>query len=197
MRAWALAAIDFFPGDPGRRAELAWRDFVAAAQAIVSPGEPHDVPGGITPRSVHEYRARTWATRRHLWVDRVACAWLIRRFIDPKARFRWLESPRDCPEDALGFDFDGAAFTHVGHRVTFEVLAATFGLESDRGLARLGTLVHALDAGGAAPAEAKGFEAILSGARQRLAGDDDALLKEMTTVLDSLYAHYVEDGDDA
>ncbi|MNS90388.1 Chromate resistance exported protein [compost metagenome] len=119
----------------------------------------------------------------------MASAWLIQRFIDPHARFLWLESPADCPDDALGFDFDGATFTHVGERVSFEVLLASFGLESDRGLSRLGTMVHALDIGGISVPEASGFEAMLAGARGRLK-DDDALLAEIGTVLDSLYAHF-------
>ena len=130
-----------------------------------------------------------WATRRHIWVDRVACAWLIQRFIDPSARFLWLETPAECPADALGFDFDGATFTHVADRVSFEVLLASFGLDENRGLVRLGAMVHVLDVGGAAAPEAAGFEAMLAGARKRLP-DDDALLAEVGAVLDSLYAHF-------
>jgi hypothetical protein len=57
-------------------------------------------------------------------------AWLIRRCIDPQAKLLWLATPADCPSDALGFDFDGATFTHVGARVSFEVLLASFGLET-------------------------------------------------------------------
>jgi len=136
-----------------------------------------------------KYQGRTWATRRRLWVDRVASAWLIRRFIDRDARFRWLERPSDCPKSALGFDFDGATFTHVGDRVTFETLMASFGLEEDPALLRLASIVHALDVGGEPAPEAKGFEAVMAGARERLT-DDDALLAEMSTVLDSLYAHF-------
>jgi hypothetical protein len=75
------------------------------------------------------------------WVDRLASAWLIRRFIDPGAHLLWLASPADCPPDALGFDFDGATFSHVGVRVTFEVLLPSFGLETPA-LQRLGALVH-------------------------------------------------------
>jgi hypothetical protein len=119
----------------------------------------------------------------------VASAWLIRRFIDPAARFKWLAKPSDCPKSALGFDFDGAAFTHVGDRVTFETLMASFGLEDDAALARLAALVHQLDVGGEPVPEAVGFEAVLAGARERL-DDDDALLAEISTVLDSLYAHF-------
>jgi hypothetical protein len=122
-------------------------------------------------------------------VDRVASAWLIRRFIDPQARFLWLAQPSDCPSEALGFDFDGAAFTHVGERVTFETLLASFSLEDDAALMRLAALVHQLDVGGDSVAEAAGFEAVMAGARERL-DDDDALLAEIGTVLDSLYAHF-------
>ena len=97
--------------------------------------------------------------------------------------------PSDCPKSALGFDFDGATFTHVGDRVSFETLMAAFGLEGDPALVRLATLVHALDIGGDPVPEARGFEAVMAGARERLA-DDDTLLAEMSTVLDSLYAHF-------
>ena len=70
------------------------------------------------------FRGRLWATRRRPWVDRLASAWLIRRFIDDEARFLWLAAPETCPATAVGFDFDGAPFSHVGTLVTFEVLVA-------------------------------------------------------------------------
>ena len=184
-----LRRLDFFPNAASLSAQTAWADFEDAANALLSPGEPHAAQRAIARLSVANYQGRIWATRRHLWVDRVASAWLIRRFIDPAARFLWLDTPTDCPQEALGFDFDGAAFTHIGDKVSFEVLLASFGLDEDPGLARLGALVHALDVGGSANSEAAGFEAILSGARSRLP-DDDALLKEMGAVLDSLHMHY-------
>lgn len=185
----AIRAIDYFPSDAVTRAEVAWQDFVSLVDTVLSPGEPHAADRPIPLLARGDYQGRTWATRRRLWVDRVASAWLIRRFIDPGARFVWLESPAACPAQALGFDFDGAAFTHVGERVTFEVLAASFALEADPALKRLGDIVHSLDVGGPAALEAAGFEAILAGARER-AGDDDRLLADMSQVLDSLYAHF-------
>ncbi len=185
----ALRAIDYFPGEATLRAEAAWTEFAGVVDTVLSPDEPHAADGSIAPLDLKDYQGRTWATRRHLWVDRVASAWLIRRFIDTKARFLWLEKPSACPKKAMGFDFDGAAFTHVGERVTFEVLLASFGLDRDHGLVRLGELVHALDVGGSAVPEASGFEALMTGARQR-AADDDALLDDMGRVLDSFYAFY-------
>lgn len=185
----AIRKIDFFPNESTARAELQWRDFNAAIDIMLSPGEPQSGTGRIPRRDPAQYQGRRWATRQHLWVDRVACAWLIRRFIDPHATFLWLEDIHQFPEDALGFDFDGAVFTHVGDRVSFEVLLASFALDENKGLARLGQMVHVLDIGGTPVAEASGFEAILAGARERLP-DDDALLDGMGDVLDSLYAHF-------
>ncbi len=198
LRKWrkefdVLRSLDFFPNDASRRAGAAWLDFVHLAETVQSSGEPQAASGNIAPRDRADYQGRTWATRRALWVDRVASAWLIRRFIDDDARFLWLASPSECPPDALGFDFDHASFTHAGNRVTFEVLLASFGLDSDAGLCRLGAMVHALDVGGAFVAEAAGFEAMLSGARRRTRNDDQ-LLEEMSTVLDALYAHFAEHG---
>jgi hypothetical protein len=185
----ALRSIDYFPNDASARAEAAWTELAKAAELRLAPGEPQAAADAIVRRDPGAYRGRTWATRRRLWVDRVASAWLIRRFIDPDARFLWLDAPGDCPPDALGFDFDGAAFTHAGPRVTFEVLAASFGLDGDPGLARLGAMVRALDVGEGFVPEAVGFEAVLAGARRRLV-DDDALLAEIGGVLDSLHTHF-------
>ncbi|WP_166890236.1 MULTISPECIES: chromate resistance protein ChrB domain-containing protein [unclassified Burkholderia] len=189
----AIRAIDHFPGDSATRAEAALQDFVALVDTVLSPGEPHAADGAIRLLAIDEYQGRTWATRQRMWVDRVASAWLIRRFIDARARFIWLAAPADCPVDALGFDFDGATFTHVGERVTFEVLLASFGLDKDPALMRLGEIVHALDVGGPAAPEAVGFEAVMAGTRQRTENDDQ-LLEQMGAVLDALYAHFASNG---
>jgi hypothetical protein len=188
-----LRSTDFFPTEAAVRADAAWSDFVGLVDTVLSPDEPHAAEGAVRRLDRKDYQGRTWATRRHLWVDRVASAWLIRRFIDPKARFLWIEKPSACPKKALGFDFDGATFTHVGELVTFEVLLSSFGLANEPGLVRLGELVHALDVGGPVVPEAGGFEALMAGARQRTA-DDDELLAEMSRALDSLYAFYREAG---
>lgn len=185
----AIVARDFFPGEPRKQIATVLEDAEAAANAHFAPDEPRSVRRKTQQLNRKDYRGRTWATREHLWIDRVACAWLIRRFIDPQATFLWLKRPKDCPKRALGFDFDGARFTHVGSMVTFEVLSASFGLEKDSGLARLAALVHHLDVGGIPVPEAPGFATIMAGARA-LQTDDDALLEAMTPVLDSLYAGY-------
>ena len=189
----ALTAIDYFPSAARPQVEHALADVETAANRRFSPDEPHAAPGTVALRDRADFQKRVWATRRRLWVDRVASAWLIRRFIDPDGNFLWLAQPEDCPASAISFDFDGAQFSHVGARVTFEVLMTSFGLDRDGGLARLGALVHYLDVGGVPVPEAAGFAAIMAGARAR-APDDDALLQAMSTVLDSLYAAYEDAG---
>ncbi len=125
----SLSAIDFFPGEAQRQTETALRELELSIVRTLSPDEPHSIGGKIPNLAILDYQGRTRATRSRPWVDRLASAWLIRRFIDPQAQLLWLASVNDCPDDALSFDFDGAAFSHVDARVTFEVLLACFDLE--------------------------------------------------------------------
>jgi len=186
-----VTAVDYFPGPGKEETEDRMSEAETLFFASFSPGEPSAAAGEVGLRERTAYQGRLWATRRQIWVDRMASAWLIRRFIDPAANFLWLEKPEECPVDALGFDFDGAEFTHVGKRVSFEVLLASFGLESDPVLMKLAALVHCLDVGGLPVAEAAGVEMVLNGVRQRCA-NDDALLAEASVVFDSLYAGLAE-----
>lgn len=185
----ALAAIDYFPGAARDHVRMALDELSQRIEATMNPGEPQAAAGKIKRLDRAEYQGRFWATRRNLWVDRMASAWLIARFIDQRARFKWLVKPDDCPKRALGFDFDGATFTHVGSRVTFEVLVASFGLEDDAALARIGAIVHVLDVGGVPMVEAAGLEVVLKGLRET-AKDDDALLAAIMPVFDGLYAAF-------
>lgn len=179
-----LAETDFFPGEAQRQVNQALGELELACARALSPDEPQPGGGDLGLLAAVDHQGRVWATRQRPWVDRLASAWLIRRFIDPQARFLWLAHPADCPPDALGFDFDGAFFSHVGGRVTFEVLAIRFGL-AQPAMARLGLLVHALDVGGVLPPEAPGIESLLAGLRTRLT-DDDRLLAAACTVFDGL-----------
>jgi hypothetical protein len=134
-----------------------------------------------------DYQGRTWATRKRPWVDRLATAWLVQRFVDKAPKFIWLEDPKKCPAKALGYDFDGARFTHVGDKVTFEVVAATFSLEGDPGIRSIGQLVHYIDIGGIPVDEAPGFELLVRGL-QAQHKSDDALLEAALPLFDTLYA---------
>ena len=182
----SIHATDYFPGPAAAQAgEL----LAEMEMALTAPGEPHMQAGRIPRLYRKDYRGRTWATRARPWVDRLASAWLIKRFIDPKARIVWLKDPKTCPRRALGFDFDGATFTHVGARVTFENLLVSFSLEDDKALLRLGALVHFLDVGGVPVAESAGLETLLKGARDSIL-DDNKLLSEASRLFDHLYNAY-------
>jgi hypothetical protein len=183
----SIQAIDFFPGQAGERAAAALETLRGEVERHLSPGEPTPRPERIEQQSIGQFQGRTWATRQRPWVDRLATAWLVRRFIDSNARFVWIETPRGCPKGAVGFDFDGATFSHVNGKVTFEVVTETFGLSKNEALEAIGRLVHYVDVGGDPQDEAPGVEAVVRGLLA-LHKDDDELLEAALPLFDSLYA---------
>lgn len=181
--------VDFFPGQAKEQAGAALAALKARHAELHSPNEPRPSMRGLRLAPRAKYQKRVWATRKSPWVDRLASAWLIKRFIDRDARFAWLDRPSDLPKKAVGFDFDGAEFTHVKSRVTFEVLMAIFALEEDPALQAIAKAVHFLDVGGIHVPDAKVLETMLKGAREK-AKTDDALLAEAMRTLDLLYSGY-------
>jgi hypothetical protein len=184
-----IAKTDFYPGEAKRQAEEALARLENALEGHSSPDEPRAARGKLRRLDPREYQGRVWTTRKGPWIDRLASAWLIKRFIDRRARFRWVDKPKGRAKDRVGFDFDGADFTHLGRRVTFEVLAASFGLDVDPALRRLAATIHYLDIGGVPVADAGGLEMILKGARDK-ARSDDELLAAAATVFDHVYSAY-------
>lgn len=184
----SLRRIDYYPGAAAEQAESYLLSLRRSFDSRFSKGEPQArQDDGIERLDLRKYRGKRWATRARPWVDRLACAWLIRRFIDPGAQIVWLADPAKAPRGVLGFDYDGARFTHVGTRVSFEVLAESFGLEADPKLRRIAAAVHYLDVGGIAVPEAPGLEAVLAGLRE-VHADDDPLQQAASAVFDALYA---------
>ena len=188
----AIKQIDYYPGSAATDADAMLLLLRQAFDARFSKGEPQATPAKIARLDAAKFQGKRWATRARPWVDRMACAWLIARFIDKQARFAWLQDPSKAPKGVLGFDYDGARFSHVGtqgnERVTFEVLMQSFGLDVDAPLQSIAQVVHYLDAGGIPVAQAAGLEAILGGLRE-LHADDDALIQATNTVFDALYAN--------
>jgi hypothetical protein len=186
-----LRHIDYYPGAAAEQAQAELDTLRQALDARFSRGEPvAQAPHGIARLDPRKFQGKRWATRARPWVDRLACAWLIRRFIDHEAHFVWLADPAGAtpaPRGALGFDYDGARFTHVGSRVSFEVIAASFDLDADSRLQRIARAVHFLDIGGIPVPEAAGLEAVLSGLRE-VHSNDDQLTLAASTVFDALYA---------
>lgn len=187
-RLTAITDTDYFPHALQAVARKKLAAAETALQTRLAPAEPSFREGTPERLDKTSFQGRLWATRRDLWVDRLASAWLIHRFIDPVAQFLWLEDLNTCPSEALGFDFDGARFTHTGRYVTFETLLHSFGLAQDVGLQRLAHLVHTLDVGGNAP-EAAGFAVLLKGLKHRTP-NDDVLLAEGGQLLDDLYCAF-------
>jgi rhodanese-related sulfurtransferase len=138
-------------------------------------------------------RPSLWVTRRRPKIDRVACPWLIRRFIDPEARFLFVDPPEVAAvareTGAVPFDIDGVELSHEGERCSFDTILKIFGLESEPSLARLASIVRGADTArpDLAP-EAAGLLAISLGLSAQAGDNDYALLERGFAVYDGLYA---------
>lgn len=183
----SILSADFFPGKAATSAQTGLQALRHEIERQRSTGEPAAAWGHIPLLSVHKHQGKTWATRARPWVDRLATAWLVQRFVDKRPTFLWLADANACPKGALGFDFDQATFTHVGELVTFEVVAASFALDQDTGIRLLGNLVHVIDVGGVPLDEAPGLELLIRGL-QAQHPNDDALLAAALPIFDALYA---------
>jgi hypothetical protein len=134
-----------------------------------------------------------WVTREHPHTDRIACPWLIRRFIDPDAEIVYV--PRDdvlgyaAREGATSFDAPGARYTHRGGKCTFEVLVEDYALGDDRALELVATVVHGADVAEDADItpQSRGLEAIARGFMHLGVSDERQLALELP-VYDALYA---------
>ncbi|CAN5126912.1 chromate resistance protein [soil metagenome] len=149
--------IDFFHAPAGKGAASAIDR--AAAALSDRPAEREE----IAPVDAGAYRGRTWVTRPRPHVDRLACAWLIRRFIDPDAEIRYAEKP-DAGQ--VSFDMRGAEFGHSGPVCTFETMVEAFRL-GDPALTIIKEIVHEIDLrdGASARPETVGIDSILNGWR--------------------------------
>jgi hypothetical protein len=180
-----IVALDFFPNQVRSRAEKALADTDAAVNKLMFPG----TQTGVRPNE--RLTQRTWATRKPPWADRLACAWLIRRFVDPEGKVVWLDKSQAVPEQAISYAFDGAHFANSESRVTYEEMLAQLGLAKNPALVRIGSIVHFLEAGGTAVPEAAGVQTLLQGAVRR-SQNEDQLLGEAEKTFDLLYEAYFE-----
>jgi hypothetical protein len=181
----AIAALDFFPTAARARAERALAEAEAAVRRLLFP----QTSGHTGP--AENLLGRTWATRKPLWADRLASAWLIRRFVDPEGRIVWLDKSQEPPAGAIGFAFEGADFANSETRITYEEILVQLKLNANAALARIGSLVHFLEARGTPVPEAAGVQTLLQGAVRR-ARSEDELLGEAEKTFDLLYEAYFE-----
>lgn len=130
-----------------------------------------------------------WATREGIHVDRTACAWLIRRFIDERPEFVFVHDPDEVPDDATPFDMRGVELSHHGDACTFETMLDRYGLD-DPALAAIARIVHEADLDDErfdAP-EARGLDVILRGLSM-VAESDEQMLELSGPIYDGLYEY--------
>jgi hypothetical protein len=179
---------DFFSAPLGMEMTKSMQSLKTAIRGI--GGRAVEPAGSITLKRAADYQARTWFTRKKPFIDRMASAWLIRRFVDAKAAFKFIsESERASVggNAATTFDIRNGEFTHVGDLCTFEVLVKSFGIR-DKAVRKIAEIVHDLDVKDDkyGDPEAKGVEEILMGIRKTVKNDSDALERGMA-VFEMLY----------
>lgn len=184
QRFHAIERVDFF-GSAGR-------DRVASLLASLEskrtgPQDERPTAGGGDGA---QYQGRLWVTRPRPGVDRMASAWLIRRFVDPTASFSFVTDAKSAPADAVPFDMYGTGFGHQGDRCTFETLVVRFGI-NDRAVARLSEVVHDLDLkdGKYGAPEATTLGAAIDGL-QMSCGDDQQLLDQGIILFEAIYRSF-------
>ncbi len=172
-----IARIDFFNSPAG--AQVARR--LARVEAALSPTRPEDGP--VAPAAVAAYRHKRWVTRPSPHVDRLACAWLIRRFINPRAAIRYSNAPRP---DEVPFDMGQGPFSHHGALCTFETMVRAFRLR-DPAVGAIAEIVHEIDLrdGRYVRPEVPGVDAVLRGWMSRPDADREA---HGIALFDGLYA---------
>jgi len=183
-RAAAVARVDFF-GSPERRAAEAALSALEQRARLTSPRTTPNT----APLDRAKFAGRVWVTRRDVFVDRMASAWLIRRFIDSGARFRFVQPEgHAATPDELRFDMFEGEFTHDGDRCTFETLLGRFGL-ADPALEWLAEIVHDIDLKDDKfdRPEAAGIECVLRAIASRLVDDETRIIRG-AELFDALYA---------
>jgi len=177
-----LADIDFFEA-PGRQQALRARE---AAERRVT-GLPQAGARLAGRLDLEALQGRRWATRPRPHVDRIASAWLIKRFLDPAAEFVFAAAD-ELPADAIPFDMAGVEFGHQGDHCTFETLLHRSGLR-DRRLAAIAEIVHEADVrdGKFQREEARGLDLVLRGLLAAIKDDQEALAQGLT-LFDGLYS---------
>ncbi len=184
-----IRKIDFFSSSVG---EVVKRRVKLMELEIKRVGAP-DIKkqqAAIVPKSIKDYQGKIWVTRRNPFVDRMASAWVIKRFVDKEAVFQFMEEREmaHLDKNMILFDVRGGEFTHVGDMCTFEIILKSFGLK-DKGLKKIAELVREIDLkdGKYDSLEAKGIEEILMGIKKMSKDDADALDRGMA-VFEALYA---------
>jgi len=191
-RLTQVVAIDFFGANGRETAE----GLLAGLEAKLADNEFPDAAPRSDAAQRDMLKGKTWVTRKGVHVDRIASAWLIRRFIDPDARLKFVPPRGYKPlSGELRFDMFEAEFTHEGDRCTFEVLLTRAGLR-DAALRAIAEIVHDIDLKDAKfrRDETAGIATLITGLAMETA-DDDARIARGTEIFDSLYAYFRKKPD--
>ncbi len=186
----AINKIDFFSSDQGKSLAAKIMRIDAEIKKHLQTDSKKQRVAAITVHSIGDYRGKKWVTRKRPFVDRMASAWLIKKYIDKDAVFDFVDEKdieMTC-NNTIAFDVRGGEFTHSGNLCTFETLIKAFGLK-DRALKKIAEIVHEIDLKDEKyrVPEAKGLEDILRGIRKTTMDDMDSLELGMT-VFEMLYA---------
>ena len=182
-----IAAVDFF-GAPGREAA---ESALLSLERRLRRNERVGMEEETDSVDRENYKGRTWVTRKNVHVDRIGCAWLIRRFIDPKATFKFVPAQGyRAAKGEVTFDMFEADFTHVGDQCSFEVLVERFNLR-EAGLGSIGEIVHDIDVkdGRFGRGEAAGIAALIAGIALA-ESEDEARIALGSRMFDALLALY-------
>lgn len=182
----AIRQIDFFSNPLEKKAKLEMESLFRKLFEA-SPQGGTEIP--IKRYSKNAFHGKVWATREHIHIDRVCSAWLIRRFIDPKAGFVFAPEAK-LPANAVPFDVFGVEFSHHGEDCTFETLLKAFQLK-DKALKAIAEITHDADLKDRkfGRPEAEGLNLTVRAMSNRLQ-DDEKMLEIGFVLLDSLYAHF-------
>ncbi len=183
-----IVKTDFFSSKPSASLRGAIAELKAELERL-EKSRSISKPLPLPFRDIKDYQGKTWVTRSRPFVDRMASAWLIKRFIDPGATFKFIQQDRRPSKgtDVIGFDISGGDFSHLGDMCTFEVLIKSFNL-SDRRLKRIAAIVHEIDIGDekVKTPESKGIELLLRSIRKTSRTDEEAITRGME-VFEMLY----------
>ncbi len=139
-----------------------------------------------------DYKDKTWITRKNPYIDRIASFWLIQRFIDENAKIRFLTSGdvKRKRRNSVLFDIQGGNFTHKGNKVTFETIAASFGIK-DKGIEHIGRIVHTIDLKDDTyySEHAKGIEEVIKGII-KISRNDHEIIDKGLMIFDYLYENH-------
>lgn len=183
-----VVSIDFF-GAPGQSAA---QGLISELQAKLRGDGKIDSTATAQTR-VERPRGTTWVTRHGIHIDRMASAWLIRRFIDTEASFKFVPAKGHIPQKGeLRFDMFDAEFTHEGDRCTMEVLLERFAFH-DAALRRIAEIIHDIDLKDSkfAHPETPGIERLIAGIAMSHK-DDEVRLERGTAVFDDLHAYFAK-----